>query len=85
MSSYFKRLSSTFLLYTIIVQIQPWMNVVAYCFGYGTILTKMGRVYKIFNNPSVKKNQIVSQQMLRLIAQVNFRAFIMSKCLPCRA
>ena len=45
---------------TVILQIQPWMNTIAYCFGYGTILTKMGRVYKIFHNPTTKKNQIVS-------------------------
>ena len=45
---------------TVILQIQPWMNMIAYCFGYGTILTKMGRVYKIFHNPSTKKNRIVS-------------------------
>ena len=45
---------------TVILQIQPWMNTIAYCFGYGTILTKMGRVYKIFHNPSTKKNRIVS-------------------------
>jgi gamma-aminobutyric acid type B receptor len=38
--------------------IQAWVNTIAYCFGYGTILTKMGRVYKIFHNPSAKKNQI---------------------------
>ena len=45
---------------TVILQIQPWMNTIAYCFGYGTILTKMGRVYKIFHNPTTKKNRIVS-------------------------
>ena len=34
------------------------MNVIAYCLAYGTILAKMGRVYKIFHNPTPKKQTV---------------------------
>jgi len=34
------------------------LNVIAYCVAYGIILAKMGRVYIIFNNPSVVSLQV---------------------------
>ena len=46
--------------YNLFHQLQNWMNVIAYCLGYGTILAKMGRVYKIFHNPAPMKKQMVS-------------------------
>ena len=53
------------------------MNTIAYCFGYGAILTKMGRVYKIFHNPSAKKNQIVSSIVTLVLITTVIQTYIM--------
>lgn len=34
---------------------EPFLTTLAYCFAFGTILVKVGRVYHIFNNPTEKK------------------------------
>ncbi len=39
----------------VLCNITPWMTAIGYSLCYGTILTKMARVYYIFNNPSTSK------------------------------
>ncbi len=36
-------------------QITSMLVIAGYCFGYGAILAKMGRIYYIFNNPTTNK------------------------------
>jgi gamma-aminobutyric acid type B receptor len=51
--------------------LQNWMNVIAYCLAYGTILAKMGRVYKIFHNPTPKKQTGVKDwHMVMVVALI---------------
>ena len=37
------------------LQLHTWMYVLGYLLAFGTILTKMWRVYQIFHNPSPNK------------------------------
>ena len=37
------------------MQLHTWMYVLGYLLAFGTILTKMWRVYQIFHNPSPNK------------------------------
>lgn len=36
-------------------QLEVLLTTLAYCFAFGTVLVKVGRVYHIFNNPTEKK------------------------------
>ena len=40
---------------TLSMQLHTWMYVLGYLLAFGTILTKMWRVYQIFHNPTPNK------------------------------
>ena len=37
------------------IQIQEWLSTIGYTLAYGALLSKLWRVYTIFNNPAPKK------------------------------
>ena len=40
---------------SVLCNITPWLTAIGYSLCFGTIITKMFRLYYIFNNPSAKK------------------------------
>ena len=45
----------SYFFYLLVIKINSWLTAIGYSLCYGTILTKLGRVYYIFHNPSVTK------------------------------
>jgi len=50
----------------IFLQISPWLVSIGFSLCFGTIMAKMGRVFYIFNNPTLQK-KYVSTQVLQYV------------------